>query len=924
MLKTSRGAIRSLLTLVLLAGGLTEAAFSDPEDGADSSPPMLPTCPARSLNYITESLPQQCFKTPWPSSAGGSKPSTGVNTEGAETISTTAGQTTVTGNLVPQNATKPTTLASTAPLEGPTYLPITPSTDTQASPTAERFHQPNTPQVTEPDSEGESPLDNANFLSFEEWKKQNLARAGQSADHVGNGRAVIGEGETRRRPASVNNALDSIGEDAEIEIDFGGFVNQATHTRAEPTQQAGERDEGSKEGDSTDDGARLADLSRPHGRGKDAGKTCKERSNYASFDCAATVLKTNPECKGSTSVLVENKDSYLLNECSAKNKFLIVELCNDILVDTVVLANFEFFSSMFRTFKVSVSDRYPVKLDKWRELGTFEARNSRQVQAFLVENPLIWARYLRIEFLTHFGNEYYCPVSLLRVHGTTMMEEFNYDVKGSRVEDDPEGEIEGAEKDNGKAADVVTAENMKSKWPSSSGKTFDVARPTLTQFDVPSPMPDPPSQEVPASPSVKPTASRSTSINSLLRKQMEMIFSSKSSCNPVCKAGDSPGSRTSALSPSVTTTQPTIGGQRSQHTTAAPGPAEDKSITQTALQNTTLPPSSSASPDSTISDPSSSTKVRSEQKSSVESSQFTPRSPSPSTRASSSPTQPPPSNPTMQESFFKSVHKRLQLLESNSTLSLQYIEEQSRILRDAFAKVEKRQLAKTSAFLDTLNTTVLTEMRDFRNQYDQLWQSIVLELSSQRAQSQQEILALSSRLTLLADEVVFHKRIAILQFLLILVCLGLVLFSRSSSSVATYLELPPVVQHAFNKSSSSLSRYTAHFDTPPASPSSTRPPSRYGFLSRSNPSHGRGPSDGSGISDNEGRKSPNIEYSPPTPTSQHSNDMAHPNDVNGEFDEEPPDEILGDRQIKNSPAAPQGTGDEQRKELVEGDHLRPG
>src|SRR5262249_50381140 len=124
-----------------------------------------------------------------------------------------------------------------------------------------------------------------------------------------------------------------------------------------------------------------------------------------------------------------------------ENKFIIVELCDDILIDTIVLANFEFFSSMFRTFRVSISDRYPIKMDRWKELGVFEARNSREIQAFAVENPLIWARYLRVEFLTHYGNEYYCPVSLLRVHGTTMMEEFrsqNEPVRGDdEVEDGP-------------------------------------------------------------------------------------------------------------------------------------------------------------------------------------------------------------------------------------------------------------------------------------------------------------------------------------------------------------------------------------------------------------------------------------------------------------------------------------------------------
>ena len=36
---------------------------------------------------------------------------------------------------------------------------------------------------------------------------------------------------------------------------------------------------------------------------------------------------------------------------------------------------------------------------------------------------MIWAKYLRIEFLTHYGTEYYCPFSQIKVFGTTMMEE---------------------------------------------------------------------------------------------------------------------------------------------------------------------------------------------------------------------------------------------------------------------------------------------------------------------------------------------------------------------------------------------------------------------------------------------------------------------------------------------------------------------
>lgn len=746
----------------------------------------------------------------------------------------------------------------------------------------------------EQEVESDSPLDNANFLSFEEWKRQNLAKAGQSAEHLG-ARAGTGA-EQRRRPGGLHNALDSLGEDAEIEIDFGGFVDpdNPPPTQSPPNHGTVQISNGESSADKSAD-----ELSPPRKRGKDAGKTCKERSNYASFDCASTVLKTNSECKGSTAVLVENKDSYMLNICSAKNKFFIVELCDDILIDTVVLANFEFFSSMFRTFRMSVSDRYPVKLDKWRELGTFEAKNSREVQAFLVENPLIWARYLRVEFLTHFGNEYYCPVSLLRVHGTTMMEEFNHDVKGSRNDDDSDseiGDVEGGESVDSAPADVVSADALREK----PQKTLEAAVTTSTgsskatrasPVDLPSNLSD-----ATVSSSPKPLSPGFTSYNLSVAMQMALLPASSDKQKSVCSPEDRPNDAVPPAPTSVHINQTEMIPEASSVASATQTPSH--AILSTSENMTRLPESSKTVPN----------KGAVENKSeAIKSSDQTSAS---TVRAQSSFTQPANPNPTTQESFFKSVHKRLQLLESNSTLSLQYIEEQSRILRDAFSKVEKRQLGKTTTFLETLNTTVLTELRDFRHQYDQIWQSTVLELSSQREQSQHEVFALSARLSLLADEIVFQKRMAIVQFGLILLCLGLIIFSRQSSQ-ATYLELPPVVQNAINKSSANLPRYIRSSESPPNSPSPTVPSSRYGR----GLTHRSSPSEESQLDD--GGKSPSIEYAPPTPTSLHSSGD-HQNEVASDADECPNDrsQASGEgavRPTKSSPSTPSGQRDGQRE-----------
>ncbi|MCJ1275619.1 hypothetical protein MMC21_003422 [Puttea exsequens] len=823
---------------------------------------------------------------------------------------------------------EPTSLSSSLPDTSDKISNPTSTVEATSKSTAsETTKQPEATQTTKEEVETDSPLDNSNFLSFEDWKRQNLAKAGQSADNLAT--RENGGVEPRRRPGGINNALDSLGEDTEIEIDFGGFGNpeapaptvSATHKKEVPRAPKGDD---SSEGGSAQDGSGV------RRRSKDAGKTYKERSNYASFDCAASVMKTNPECTGWNAILVENKDSYMLNKCSAGNKFLIVELCDDILIDTVVLANFEFFSSMFRTFRVSVSDRYPVKIDKWKVLGEYEARNSREVQAFLVENPLIWARYLRVEFLTHFGNEYYCPVSLLRVHGTTMMEEFNHDLKRSGTEETEIDEGEDEEAGSIEAAHrVVSAEALKTEIShvADSAQLTASAPPSTTTVEDTVELPEATSQaltvEVKRMPVVEgPQASNG--YNASIARMMEILLSESIRLEDTCLPGEKPVGEGSLPSTSSAKNQPTT-PERTHSTILMAEPALYKTLNETGRAVSKIP-SNSADPAAVIVATASltnTTQNRSEPTRTLN------QTSTASVKAQASSAQPLNPNPTTQESFFKSVHKRLQLLESNSTLSLQYIEEQSRILRDAFAKVEKRQLAKTNTFLETLNTTVLTELRDFRLQYDQIWQSTVLELSSQREQSQHEVLALSARLSILADEIVFQKRMAILQFALILLCLGLVLFSRHGSP-ATYLELPLVLQTAISKSSANLSRYAPLFDTPPASPTSSRPGSRYGLLRSLTQRYGASDESQADRSP-DGTKSPNIEYSPPTPTSSGAPGSPqippeHARGRGGDSDNSSMDSGLeadahAVRQTKSSPATPNGAM-EARKEFVEGPSFR--
>jgi hypothetical protein len=745
-------------------------------------------CESRTINYITHTLPQQCLKTGWSVANA-----TASNDEAAATS---------TGSAASANETQP----------------------------AERERQ----EPAEEDVADSQDLATSSFMSFEEWKALQLKKAGQDPadlqarkkqDHKGDG-----------YPSSSDGDLDSFGDDGEINLDFDALSEKVSEmtasANASPEAQAQGNVKAEQEAVLYDDGKTQ------YYRSKDAGKTCKERFSFASFDGGATILKTTKGVKNAKAIQVENKDSYMLFECRTENKFVIVELSDDILVDTVVLANFEFFSSMIRHFRVSVSDRYPVKMEKWKDLGTYEARNSRDIQPFLIEHPQIWAKYIRIEILSHYGNEFYCPLSLLRVHGTRMLDSWKESEAGQ--DDDEELAIEAPPvEQKSLSADMAAA-----------AETLPIHLPPQEPIQIE------PLAQIGTSPRqsaffndplddwcepLSPTTQEPTQASSLLANEVSQL--SDAGDDVVGRAPPSlvhvEGEKRVSEAGVVSTTS---------NLTSSLVPAS--AVNATSTESSVAAPSGNSS--ASLSDP-----VPSPVSSDISTKALPVETPpskqqsAPKSAASNSPPRPPrpptttlipkPSNlsnnsknrtassaqpvasPTVQESFFKTVTKRLQLLESNTSLSLQYIEDQSRFLQEALLKMERKQIARVHGFLDTLNNTVLSELRSVRNQYDQIWQSTVIALETQRDQSQREIVALSDRLSLLADEVVFQKRMAILQSALLLACLALVIFSRVGG-----VDLPSYASLAAAVSTSHLvppvSPGTA--TTPTSPPVSPTPPRR--------------------------------------------------------------------------------------------------
>lgn len=799
-------------------------------------PPSNATCESRTINYITHSLASICLRH--------------NRTQLRSTIDSTSSTSTLPIEGSPSSQTEVATsslsltVTTTSPSAG--VVPI-PSVD------------------VDPDSS----LDDSSFLSFEEWKKQTLEKEGLiDAAIIGRRPSTGKDGEKIGKAEGTPSGLEGLAEGGDIDLDFGAYLGDR------PADAASVR---SKEEvvppKATENPASAKHVEKPRYRSKDAGKTCKERFNFASLAFGGQVMKTNPEAKSASALLKEDRDVYLLNTCQAKNKFFIVELSESILVETVALANFEFFSSTFRQFRVSVSDKYPVKLDRWVEIGIFEARNSREIQAFLVEDPRIWARYLRVEFLSHFGNEFYCPVSLLRVHGRTMIQDVLSMEHGAGGEDDGDYEQEDLSEKHGEVLvpeavaevlqDEKATEDLKEAQAAINNlvKTAeDIVHGELGDSVVSSHILEvnqllkPPTMEQTISPWNKEEQSlpamfdkcngRDTCVPAEIPEEIKASSQAVKNetvelqgANELQDLGVLVNATDTTSVPSSTSTTE-IRGSSTDNLTSIKAPTEQSTQLKSSI--------AASSPLSSSPSPSASSKVQDSTSTGAHKSSHT------------SPSHLP--QPTTQESFFKNVSKRLQLLEANSTLSLKYIEEQSKILREAFTKVEKRQLAKTTSFLENLNSTVLEQLRQFSKQYDQIWQSTVMELETQRDQSQRETAAVTARLNILADELIFQKRMSIVQSVLLLLCLAVVIFSRSLAG--GYLEVP-IIQ--------TMMKHTRHtsndtYGSPLESPQTHKPWTSPGASPWSGSDHMRQRSDESIRS----LMSRSPDESPPTPYSNYS------------------------------------------------------
>mmetsp|Transcript_14890 Transcript_14890/g.20759 ORF Transcript_14890/g.20759 Transcript_14890/m.20759 type:complete len:859 (-) Transcript_14890:1844-4420(-) len=122
--------------------------------------------------------------------------------------------------------------------------------------------------------------------------------------------------------------------------------------------------------------------------------------------------------KGTSNLLNSDRDKYAIAPCEEK-KVVVISLSEDILVEKVKLANYERYSSRVEDFQILGSQ----DMANWEDFGNYKAHSGNGEQAFQLTEPS-WARYLKFRFISHYGDEFYCTVSQIKVHGKTNLQDF--------------------------------------------------------------------------------------------------------------------------------------------------------------------------------------------------------------------------------------------------------------------------------------------------------------------------------------------------------------------------------------------------------------------------------------------------------------------------------------------------------------------
>ena len=118
----------------------------------------------------------------------------------------------------------------------------------------------------------------------------------------------------------------------------------------------------------------------------------------------------------------------------------------------------------FFVFQVFGSVRFPSR--EWTDFGKFDVKEARTMQNFSVPSSVSgFFKFVRVEMLEHYGKEHYCPITVFRVFGTSMVEEYVDSV------DDDEADAADNQRQLDGSGGFATAAELSSSSDGSGGDT---------------------------------------------------------------------------------------------------------------------------------------------------------------------------------------------------------------------------------------------------------------------------------------------------------------------------------------------------------------------------------------------------------------------------------------------------------------------
>jgi len=155
----------------------------------------------------------------------------------------------------------------------------------------------------------------------------------------------------------------------------------------------------------------------------------KSRFNFASFDAGAVILESSKGVHDPVNILVNSKLKYTLIPFHLKDKYFVIQLSEDIMVEEVVLLNIEHYSSNIKEVQISGSSKFPT--ENWTPLASFEAENTHNEINYSVSHT--WVRYVRIVIRSTWGSHYYCTLTQIKIFGSTILQHASEEFKAKRA-----------------------------------------------------------------------------------------------------------------------------------------------------------------------------------------------------------------------------------------------------------------------------------------------------------------------------------------------------------------------------------------------------------------------------------------------------------------------------------------------------------